>query len=102
MVKQLGEGVRGSGALQANVDTVIEVSRDASGRGTIKAGSKFRIGNPSKVKLGYPLKSQVIGRDDDGDDIDVVLAVEDQTGPDLAVDDTDDDATLSDTHLQQS
>jgi hypothetical protein len=85
------EGVRGSGALQANVDTVIEVSRDAGGRGTIKAGSKFRIGNPAKVKFGYRLKSQVIGRDDDGDDIDVVLAVEDQTGPDLAVVDGEDE-----------
>jgi hypothetical protein len=90
-----GEGVRGSGALQANVDTVIEISRDSSGRGTIKAGSKFRIGNPAKVKFGYRLKSHVIGRDDDGDDIDVVLAVEDQSGPDLAVDDTEDDATLT-------
>jgi hypothetical protein len=88
-----GEGVRGSGALQANVDTVIEVSRDASGRGTIKSGSKFRIGNPAKVKFGYRLKSHVVGRDDDGDDIDVVLAIEDQ-GLDLRVDDTDEDAAI--------
>lgn len=89
-------GVRGSGALQANVDTVIEISKDAAGRGTIKAGSKFRIGNPSKVNFGYRLKSHVVGKDDDGDYIDVVLAVEGQTGPNLAVvDDGDDDATLT-------
>lgn len=85
-----GEGVRGSGALQANVDTVIEVSRDSAGRGTIKAGSKFRIGNPAKVTFGYRLRSQAIGKDEDGDDISVVLA-EDQPTPNIAVDDTDDD-----------
>lgn len=93
-----GEGVRGSGALQANVDTVIEVSRDGAGRGTIKAGSKFRIGNPAKVKFGYRLQSHVTGRDEDGDDIDVVLAVEDRSATDLAVTDIDDDAPT----LQQS
>lgn len=89
-----GEGVRGSGALQANVDTVIEVSRDAAGRGTIKAGSKFRVGNPSKVKFDYRLKSEVIGLDDDGDEISVVLAVENDSEPKLAVDDSEDDAAL--------
>jgi AAA domain/Bifunctional DNA primase/polymerase, N-terminal len=46
-----GEAVRGDSALQGNVDTVIEVARAANGRGTIKAGSKFRIGDPAKVKL---------------------------------------------------
>ncbi|MGY4623848.1 hypothetical protein [Bradyrhizobium sp. USDA 4486] len=39
-----GEHVRGDGQLQGNVDTVIEVSRNAkTGRGTIEAGSKFRM-----------------------------------------------------------
>ena len=57
-------GVRGSGALQANVDTVIEIAKDGAGRGTIKAGSKFRIGSPSKVSFGYRLKSHVVGQDD--------------------------------------
>lgn len=85
-----GEGVRGSGALQANVDTVIEVSRDAAGRGTIKAGSKFRIGNPAKVMFGYRLRSHTIGTDDDGDGISVVLS-EDQPTPNIAVQDTEDD-----------
>jgi hypothetical protein len=85
-----GDGVRGSGALQANVDTVIEVSRDAGGRGTIKAGSKFRIGNPAKVMFGYRLRSHSIGTDDEGDDITVVLA-EDQPTPNIAVEDLEDD-----------
>jgi hypothetical protein len=85
-----GEGVRGSGALQANVDTVIEVSRDAGGRGTIKAGSKFRIGNPAKVMFGYRLRSHSIGTDDDGEDITVVLA-EDQPTPNIAVEDSEGD-----------
>lgn len=88
-----GEGVRGSGALQANVDTVIEVSRDATGRGTIKAGSKFRIGNPAKVMFGYRLRSHSIGTDDDGDDITVVLA-EDQPTPNLAVQESEDDEMI--------
>ncbi len=90
-----GEGVRGSGALVANVDTVIEISRDAAGRGTIKAGSKFRIGNPSKVRFGYRLQSHVIAKDPDGDDIDVVLAVDVPTGPDMGIDEDADDAALT-------
>ncbi|MDX2277914.1 MAG: AAA family ATPase [Hyphomonadaceae bacterium] len=92
-----GEGVRGSGALQANVDTVIEVSRDGAGRGTIKAGSKFRIGNPSKVSFGYRLRSQSLGQDADGDDIDIVLAVEPSvdTGSMGAVEDDADAAALT-------
>ncbi|MDO8980289.1 MAG: AAA family ATPase [Afipia sp.] len=72
-----GEGVRGSGALQANVDTVLEISLDRAKRGVIKAGSKFRIGDPNKVRFGYRLSPVTIGKDEDGDDIDVVLAVED-------------------------
>jgi hypothetical protein len=91
-----GKGVRGSGALQANVDTVIEVSKDAAGRGTIKAGSKFRIGNPTKVQFGYRLQSHVIGQDEDGDDIDVVLAVESGIpAADMEVGEGDDDAALT-------
>ncbi len=87
-----GEGVRGSGALQANVDTVIELSRDkASGVGKISAGSKFRIGDPAKVNFYYRLKSHSIGVDEDGDDISVVLA-EDRPTADIAVDDLDEDA----------
>lgn len=84
-----GEHVRGDGQLQGNVDTVIEVSRDKkTGRGLIEAGSKFRIGDPSKVRFGYRLRSVEIGRDEDGDIIDVVLATEDHD-PSLAVDDVD-------------
>jgi hypothetical protein len=89
-----GDGVRGSGALQANVDTVIEVSRDKAGRGTIKAGSKYRIGDPAKVEFGYRLKSHKIGQDEDGDDINVMLAVEEMPRADLVVDDVEDDAAL--------
>jgi len=85
-----GEGVRGSGALQANVDTVIEIVRDSRGIGIIKAASKYRIGNPAKVNFKYRLRSYTVGVDEDGDDIDVVLS-EELPMPDLAVDDTDDD-----------
>lgn len=47
-----GEGVRGSGALQANVDTVIELTRDkTTGIGKIRSSSKFRIGDPAKVEF---------------------------------------------------
>ncbi|MDO9295587.1 AAA family ATPase [Bradyrhizobium sp.] len=89
-----GQDVRGDGAFQGNVDTIIVVSRDSAGKGTIAAGSKFRIGNPAKVKFGYRLKSFVIGRDDDGDDIEVVLAVE-PAAPDLSVTDDDDDEAVT-------
>lgn len=86
-----GEAVRGDGQLQGNVDTVINVSRDPkTGRGKIEAGSKFRIGDPSKVRFGYRLKGVEIGRDEDGDIIDVVLATEDRDA-NLAVDDADDE-----------
>jgi AAA domain/Bifunctional DNA primase/polymerase, N-terminal len=87
-----GEGVRGSGALQANVDTVIEVTRDkTTGIGKIRAGSKFRIGDPAKVNFYYRLKSHAIGVDEDGDEISVVLA-EDRPVTEIAVDDSDDEA----------
>lgn len=88
-----GEAVRGDGQLQGNVDTVIEVSRDKrTGRGVIEAGSKFRIGDPSKVRFAYRLKAVEIGRDEDGDIIDVVLATPDHA-PSLAVtDDGEDEA----------
>jgi hypothetical protein len=85
-----GEGVRGSGALQANVDTIIEIVRDSRGIGTVKAGSKFRIGNPAKVNFRYRLRSHAVGVDEDGDEISVVLA-EDLPEPNLAVDDMEDD-----------
>ncbi|KYK45278.1 hypothetical protein A1D31_35145, partial [Bradyrhizobium liaoningense] len=83
-----GEGVRGSGALQANVDTVTEIAKDARGLGTIKAGSKYRIGNPAKVNFRYRLQSHTVGVDEDGDEISVVLA-DDLPVLDLAVDDTE-------------
>lgn len=86
-----GDSVRGSGALQANVDTVLEVSRDKAGRGTIKAGSKFRIGNPAKVNFGYRLEPRVIGKDEDGENIDVVLAVEATARPEFAVEESAED-----------
>lgn len=85
-----GEGVRGSGALQANVDTVIEIVRDNKGIGTIKAGSKFRIGNPAKVNFRYRLRPHTVGYDEDGEEISVVLA-EDLPELAFAVDDTEDE-----------
>lgn len=86
-----GQGVRGSGALQANVDTVIEVVRDAvSGIGSVQTGSKFRIGDPAKVKFKYKLKSHTVGLDEDGEDVVVVLA-EDVLVPTFSVHETQDD-----------
>jgi hypothetical protein len=91
-----GEAVRGDSALQGNVDTVIDVAREANGRGTIKAGSKFRIGDPAKVNFAYRLKPFEIGEDEDGEAITVVLAVEASTGIAMsAVDDVDDHAALT-------
>lgn len=90
-----GVDVRGDGAFQGNVDTIVVVSRDSAGRGSITAGSKFRIGDPSKVRFSYRLKSFTIGRDDDGDDIEVVLAVEPEASAALTeVSDDEDDAVL--------
>jgi hypothetical protein len=93
-----GEAVRGDSALQGNVDTVIDVAREGNGRGTIKAGSKFRIGDPAKVNFAYRLKAFEIDKDEDGDAITVVLAVEASVGVTMgAVDDTDDDSALTPT-----
>lgn len=86
-----GQEVRGDGALQGNVDTVIVVTRDASGRGKIRAGSKFRIGDPSKVHFDYRLKSHVVGHDEDGDEVRVVLAEPETTRPEMAVDESAED-----------
>lgn len=93
-----GEAVRGDSALQGNVDTVIDVAREGNGRGTIKAGSKFRIGDPAKVNFAYRLKPFEIGKDEDGDAITVVLAVEASVGVAMgAVEDADDDSALTPT-----
>src|SRR5665213_2187679 len=93
-----GEAVRGDSALQGNVDTVIDVAREGNGRGTIKAGSKFRIGDPAKVNFAYRLKAFEIDKDEDGDAITVVLAVEASVGVAMsAVNDTDDDSALTPT-----
>lgn len=88
-----GDQVRGDGAFQGNVDTVITIMRDKHGQGTVEAGSKFRIGDPKKVRFDYQLKSHVIGRDEDGEDIEVVLAVAPERGTAMgAVTDTDEEA----------
>jgi hypothetical protein len=94
-----GEAVRGDSALQGNVDTVIDVAREGNGRGTIKAGSKFRIGDPAKVNFTYRLKPFEIGKDEDDDAITVVLAVEADVGVAMgAVEDADgDDSALTPT-----
>ncbi len=81
-------GVRGSGALQANLDTVIEITMSKKGgKGTIKAGSKFRIGDPKKVNFGYRLNTHVIGRDEDGEDALIVLATASSVDETYAVED---------------
>jgi hypothetical protein len=90
-----GEAVRGDSALQGNVDTIIEIGRDGKGRGLVTAGSKFRIGDPAKVKFGYRLQAFEIGRDEDDDAITVVLAVDDRSTGEVMgpVTDPDDPAT---------
>lgn len=87
-----GDPVRGGGEFQGNTDCVMIVERDKSGRGVLRATSKFRIGDPNKARFGYRLRPYVIGKDEDGDDITVVLAVADKSHPTLAaVEDEDDD-----------
>jgi len=72
-----GDEVRGDGAFQGNTDGVVLMSRDKkTGLGTIKAGQKFRVGDPSKVNFGYRLEPVVVGKDADGEDIPVIIAVE--------------------------
>ncbi len=90
-----GNAFRGDSAFQGNVDTLILVDRDAKGRGSIKAGSKFRIGDPAKVDFAYRLKAFKIDEDEDGDPITVVLSVPANTTEAMgAVDDTDDDDAM--------
>jgi RecA-family ATPase len=65
---------RGSGAYEADCDTLLNVSK-ANGVCTVKASEvKFRIGDPSKARFTYKLHSEQTGIDEDGDPITVVLA----------------------------
>ena len=65
---------RGSGAYEADSDTVLIVTK-VNGVCTLKASEvKFRIGDPSKVRFNYRLHGEVTGTDEDGDPITVVLA----------------------------
>jgi hypothetical protein len=68
------ESARGSGAYEADCDTVLNVSK-VNGACTLKASDiKFRIGDPSKVRFSYRLHSEQTGIDEDGESITVVLA----------------------------
>jgi hypothetical protein len=73
-----GDEVRGDGAFQGNTDGVVLLSRDKkTNLGTIKASAqKFRVGDPRKVAFGYKLEPVIVGKDEDGEDIGVVVAVE--------------------------
>ncbi|WP_291843125.1 AAA family ATPase [Bradyrhizobium sp.] len=72
-----GDEVRGDGAFQGNTDGVVLLKRDTkTGLGTIKASAqKFRVGDPRKVAFGYKLEPVIVGKDEDGEDIGVVVAV---------------------------
>jgi hypothetical protein len=70
----MAAGVRGSGAWEANVDIVFAISRDERGRGRIKAGSKFRVGDPTKVDFTFRLHGIEIGTDEDGEPVTAVVA----------------------------
>ena len=76
--KKTGEALRGGGEFFGNGDAVILVSRDEKTRvGSVKASSeKFRIGDPSLVDFNYVLTPYKIGVDEDGEDVNVILAVE--------------------------
>jgi hypothetical protein len=53
-------------------------------------GSRVRSSSQTVRCLGYRLRSQTIGEDEDGEDISVVLA-EGQPAPNIAVDDTEEE-----------
>ncbi len=72
-----GKGTRGSGVWEANVDTTLFYSWSKEKRsGVMNAGTKFRIGNPAKIDFKYKLEAVEMGVDEDGDPIEVVLAVD--------------------------
>lgn len=91
-----GEALRGGGEFHGNVDTVIMVERDEKTRAcSLKASrEKFRIGDPALVNFSYELKPHKIDVDEDGEDINVVLAVERDSTTTWAVSDTEADARL--------
>ena len=69
------EHARGSGALEADCDTLLNVSKATNGICTLKASEiKFRVGDPARARFSYRLKSEMTGTDEDGDPITVVLA----------------------------
>jgi hypothetical protein len=73
-----GDQVRGDGAFQGNTDGVVLLSRDVrTGLGTIQASpQKFRVGDPRKAKFGYRLEPVSVGEDADGEDREIIVAVE--------------------------
>jgi hypothetical protein len=83
-----GASVRGSGAFEANTDFVFLVSKDERGSGRMKAGSKFRVGDPRKIDFTFRLRGVTVGTDEDGDPIETVVA---SVGVDLAVTDPEED-----------
>jgi hypothetical protein len=92
-----GDPLRGGGEFFGNGDAVILVSRDEKTKvGTIKASlEKFRIGDPALVDFNYELKPHKIGVDEDGEAINVILAVEHRRAEAMgAVSDDEADARL--------
>ncbi|MDI4236806.1 AAA family ATPase [Bradyrhizobium sp. Arg237L] len=97
-----GDEVRGDGAFQGNTDGVVLLARDTStGVGTIKASAqKFRVGDPRKVNFGYKLHPVVVGKDEEGEDRTVIIAIESAVGGAMGLvtegDDTDTDVPMPD------
>ncbi|MEH2476201.1 hypothetical protein V1281_002629 [Nitrobacteraceae bacterium AZCC 2161] len=69
-----GTDPRGSGAFSADGDTVLNVTRKDNGICELRAGGKFRVGDPSLVKIDYRLVAETVGHTIKGKPINVVLA----------------------------
>jgi hypothetical protein len=69
-----GSDPRGSGAFSADGDTVLTVTKKQNDVCELRAGNKFRIGDPSQVKIDYRLVAEHVGTTAKGKPINVVLA----------------------------
>jgi hypothetical protein len=76
---KLGSDPRGSGAFSADGDTVLNVTKKDNGVCELRAGGKFRVGDPSLVKIDYRLVAETVGQNTKGKPINVVLA--ERVGP---------------------
>ena len=74
-----GTDPRGSGAFSADGDTVLNITKKDNGNCELRAGGKFRVGDPSLVKIDYRLVAETVGETSKGKPINVVLA--ERAGP---------------------